>query len=606
MSEIAGMARRAFMKRAAGTMVAASVPTRSEAVSPPQTNGSPRIVEVGAPNCMAPYTRPGQPFELPGNRLIFTSYQYIQPASKPLWYSNGADALTSRAGELPESVAGTAGMWDAHLKTTNAPIGIRLAVQPARRSDKPHKLQPIKPWEDGGVELTDLIVDDYMEIHWAGNMIFDEEDGYYKVWGNCSSKGIPYRCYFQSRDFQTWERPSLGVMEYEGSKTNNLIQPKKGTLFGFIFKDPSSREERWKWIQQWVATQEQYEEYRKKRPKDWDPLSVRMKVSHGQSAYRIRAVVGGVSPDGFRWTTLREPLVIHHADDPLHTAYYDFILKRYVHYFREYMMPTYSARYAGDDRGLSWTAGRRAIARAETDDFRKFPLPEMIMEPSPNIVGPSDTFYTNCHTFVPGAKDQHLFFPTIWHQFNDSTSVAAFSSSDGRILHWLPGENPVLTTADFGEWDGGCLFAQPDLMELPNGDWILPYIGFNVPHKYPRRGGFKYGLGFGCWPRGRLVAVAAPERGQFTTYALMPPGRKIRLNAVTTRGGGSVLVEVADLAGKAVSGRSFEDCNPLVGDQHKALVTWKGGEDVGLGDGKPISLRFRMEQAKLFFVDFEG
>lgn len=66
-----------------------------------------------------------------------------------------------------------------------------------------------------------------------------------------------------------------------------------------------------------------------------------------------------------------------------------------------------------------------------------------------------------------------------------------------------------------------------------------------------------------------------------------------------------MLVEITDGGRKAVPGRSFEDCRPIIGDQYKTLVTWKSGEDIGVPEGSPICLRFKLDQAKIFFLDFE-
>jgi hypothetical protein len=77
-----------------------------------------------------------------------------------------------------------------------------------------------------------------------------------------------------------------------------------------------------------------------------------------------------------------------------------------------------------------------------------------------------------------------------------------------------------------------------------------------------------------------------------------------RINALTLRGG-SVLVEVTDAGRRPVPGRSFEDCKPIIGDQYRSVVTWKGGDDIGVPEGTPICLRFKLDQAKIFFLDFE-
>lgn len=566
-----GVSRRAFLRTTAGALGGLSLSQGADVAAENLSEG------LGARSQVM--RRQGEPVELAGKRLIFTHYHYIRPAGFG-WYDDQGNNIT---------VSGTAGLWDAHLRVADAPVGIRIVAQPAERSSQPCPgIAPARPWEEGPLGL--------------GHVLFDEEDGFFKAWTTCSAQGQSFRCYLQSRDFENWERPELGVVEFAGSRANNLIV---AADLGWVFKDPSSTAERWKWIGERNITRAEYEEFQKKRPHDWNPQADRVDVpqdTSGGPGNLILAVKGGVSPDGFRWQTLSEPLVVQHADT-INTAYYDPRLRQYVAYFRHWMMPDRSSQAPTDDRGLSWMAGRRSIGRSATDDFRRFPVSECILTPGPDILGPSDTLYTNGHTFVPGAPDQHLFFPTIWHQINDSTSVAVASSLDGKVLHWLPG-NPVLTTAPFGQWDGGCLFASGHLLELPNGHWILPYSASNVPHKYPRKGAIQGGLGFATWKKGRLVAVEAVERGQFCTFTLLPPGRKIRINALTARGG-SIVVEVVDAARNVVPGRSFENCYPIIGDQYRTLVTWKDGDDLGVPEGTPIGLRFRLDQARLFFVDFE-
>ena len=432
--------------------------------------------------------------------------------------------------------------------------------------------------------------------------LYDAEDGYYKGWGECSARGETYPCYLQSKDSENWERPELGIVEFDGSKDNNLIET--GGNFGNVFKDPSRPDEPWKWISQGSISRAEYDTCRAKYPHDWDPKADRVDVPyemHIGPANLIVAVKGGISPDGFRWTTLPEPLVVEHSDTRV-TAYYDTHLSKYVGYFREWMVGERSPR-APDDRGLSWMVGRRSIGRAESSDFRHFPLSEIILEPGPDILGPSDLLYSNGHTFVPGTRDQHLFFPFVWHATSDTGSIAIISSSDGKNLHWLP-ENPILETAPFMQWDGGFVSDAGELLELPDGSWVLPYHGSNFPHKYPRGGPITSGLGFARWERGRMVALEAKELGEFKTFAIIPPGRTLRINALTLRGG-SIKVELTDLNGQVVAGRSFDDCAPIIGDQYRTVVTWKNTDDIGVPDGDAICLRFKLDQAQLFFVDFE-
>jgi hypothetical protein len=192
-------------------------------------------------------------------------------------------------------------------------------------------------------------------------------------------------------------------------------------------------------------------------------------------------------------------------------------------------------------------------------------------------------------------------FPTIWHMGDDTTSIALAASVEGKVWHFLP-DAPLLHTAPFGQWDGGAIFAHPNLVELADGRWVLPYTGYIFPHKYPR-GQLRFAPGYAVWPHGRLIAVEAAERGAFATVALLPPGRRLCLNVLTQRAG-SVCVEAAGLDGKPLPGRAFADATPIIGDQPHATLTWHGEADLGHAEGSAILLRFRLERARLFGLDF--
>ena len=516
----------------------------------------------------------GEPYELDGKRMAFMGWQFIRPADFGWFDDQGVNV----------AVVGNQGPWDAHFRLTDRPFGIAIRALPAERSAAPLTLDAVEPWEREGVRFEQFVQ--------------DSDAGCYRCWGRCRAGGQERMCYLESTDFQTWRRPRLGIVEFEGSRDNNLIQTDGG--FGNIFKDPSRPDEPWKWIREAQITRAQYDAFRAKYPTQYDPKSDRQDVPQNGDNL-IVAVKGGVSPDGFRWTTLEEPLVVEHSDTRVN-AYYDTRLEKYVGYFRDWMVERRSPQ-AAPTRAPSWLPSRRSIGRAVTDDFRHFPLSEVILEPGPEHLGPSDLIYTNAHTFVPGTRDQHLFLPVIWRATDDTSNMVVLSSSDGRLMHWLDG-SPVLDTAAFGTWDGGCLFEAGGLLELPDGTWAQPYHGHNFPHKYPRKGPITKGLGLARWPKGRMVALEARELGEFTTFAVMPPGRRLRINALTRRAG-SVRVEVTGLDRKMLPGRSFDDCRPIIGDQYRTLVTWNGSDDIGVSAGTPICLRFRLDQAQLFFVDFE-
>ena len=513
----------------------------------------------------------GEPYALQGKRIVFTNWHWIRQG-EVRWL----DRQGQRRGTGSENIhlAPTDEAIDPQELTyrpVDSPSGIELRLRPAKRIGP--LLRAEKPWEGAHGS--------YHPDHSGGGVsisVIFKEGGVYRGWGSpITTSGPPpghrFFYYLESHDGLTWTRPNLGLYEFEGSRANNILKEWEPT--GTIFIDPSaSSAERYKLVA-------------------WN-------VASGATVnYKLEGIRGGVSPDGLRWKILPEPIE-HHFSDTQVVGYYDVGLGKYVLYTRRFSLGARSAQ-APPDIGRTWNrVARRSIGRTEGEDFRHFPPPETIWEPGPPL-GPSDVLYSNARTTVPGAPDHHLLFPTVYHISDDTTSIVMASSHDGKLWHHVPGP-PLLTTGPFGAWDGGCIFSHPNLLELPDGTFALPYTGYSVPHKYPR-GKFKFAPGYATWPKGRLVAVEAAARGEFATVGVMPPSRKLRLNVLTKRGG-SVLVEVAHLDGKPVPGRSFSAATPIVGDHHWTTIHWKGKEDLGYTEGRPIFFRFRMHKAQLFGLEF--
>jgi hypothetical protein len=525
----------------AGVLVAAGILAAGEAPAIPK----------GGPAAPRPS---GEPYELAGKRLAFTSWRYVRPGSFAWVDDKGKDV----------TVSGSQGPTEARLVRRDSPRGIRLAVQPASRGGRvfPAILN---------IAITTILKD--------GDL--------FKAWGTFSGDKGRWNVSIESADGQTWS-PPMEEFTLDGKpvSTMNLGE-------GTVFLDPSApASERFKLVTLGHFTFEEFEEFAKRNPERWEPRARR------EDAGYAFFVQGFVSPDGRAWTSLPEPLSVEHSDTQI-VGYFDADLCKYVVYTRNWMVDPQSPLAKG---GAPWhSVGRRSIGRTESEDFRRFPLSRIILVP-PLDLPPSDVLYTNCRTSFPGAPREHLLFPTIWHTADDSTSVTVAASHDGSAWNSIPG-GPVFGTAAFGQWDGGCVFARPNLLELPDGSFVLPYTGYDVPHKYPR-GRFRFGTGYMVWPKGRLVGIVADEQGEFATIAFNCPGSRLLVNALTARGG-RLLVAAADPGGAAVPGRSFDDCDPVIGDAYRVPVTWKGQDAIGVAKGTPLLLRFRLDRAKLFWVDFE-
>ncbi|MBI2926042.1 MAG: hypothetical protein HYY24_10095 [Verrucomicrobia bacterium] len=521
-----GYNRRDFLKTTTGGALGLSL---AEVGGAPAANAEEPMREV-VKGIKTRRVVQGEPYELAGRRLVFTNWYYVRPGDLD-WLNDKGESVY---------VKGSEGPWGAHYKGVDTPRGLRLVAQKPERI-----LGPLERPSRGVLQEGRLL------------------------------RGWDSSAYYESKDGLSWEK-----------KADLVNAPG-----GLVFADPSAAAgERYKSVWTEEITGAEFDEFRKRRPDDWEPRALLLLEETG----KVHCIRGAVSGDGIRWTKLPEPLVVEYSDTEI-VAYYDPALRKYVMYTRYWSVGPRTARLPPAIRHCWTGVGRRAIGRSESAEFRRFPPSEMILEPTPQM-SPADVLYTNCRTTIPGAPDHHLMFPAIWHVDQDNTSIASLSSHDGKLWHWLPG-GPLMETPPFGQWDGGCIWTSPNLVEFPDGSFALPYRGDNFPHKYPR-GQRKIGLGYALWPKGRLVALEASDRGEFATIALMPPGRKLKINALTPRVG-SVLVQV-----DGVAGRSFADATPISGDRHWTPVTWKGQDDLGYQEGKPIVLRFKLERAKIFGLEF--
>ena len=508
----------------------------------------------------------GEPYKLQGHRIAFTNWQFVRPGCFA-WFDKN-DNIVPLSGDIcPE---------DAVFKGLDLPFGIKLKAEKALMPDEP-------------ILIPDSSFEKFVDIYTVINV-----DSVFRAWGTCTLQdGNVFSSYYESDDGWHWKRPDVGIIEYKGKRSNNFIESIQGT----VFCDSSGMvQEKYKAIGEFLFTEDDFEKYCQKRPGDFDPISLRYDLKEKGDAAWICGARGWVSPDGFRWNAIDMPLVVTHTDTQI-VCYYDIFLKKYVAYFRDWNAVPRAESYHNPDK-LPWKrAGRRSIGRAETDNFRAFPLPELMLEPGPDI-SPTEVLYTNCKTNFPGTYNQHLIFPTIWNMADDTTTVRVASSSNGKVWHFLS-SNPVFKTAGFGKWNGGAIFSHPNLLELPDGNFVLPYTGYDVPHKYPR-GQWRYAVGYSMWPKGRLVALEAQEKGEFATIAVIPPSEKITLNAVTKRAG-FIQVEAARLNGTPIQGREFSNSVPCVGDCYKKLVVWKSHDNLGLDKNEPVILRFRLNKAAISF-----
>ena len=148
-----------------------------------------------------------------------------------------------------------------------------------------------------------------------------------------SNRHEPFYCYAESTDGVHWTRPELGIVEFDGSKKNNIILKGRGTHNFAPFKDTNPD----------------------------CPPDARYKGLGGLKGE------GGLfafqSADGMHWSLITDkPVITNGAFDSQNLAFWDATLGKYRAYWRTFTKGVTSEK--------QWApAGYRAVRTATSGDF---------------------------------------------------------------------------------------------------------------------------------------------------------------------------------------------------------------------------------------------
>jgi len=487
------------------------------------------------------------------------------------------------------------GVWPGHVSYDDGgnyfpqdlPRGIELSVQEAEQSEPVMRRE--KRWEAGNIHYLTVIKDDSRYRLWYVSFA-DREDPWVKA-GNIPGKYPALWCYAESADGFHWDRPDLGLYEYDGSGDNNILFA-SGEVgpYGYmhVMRDPvGSDQERYKAIG--IATAFQIDGRPATQQEAMDLLfKLQAAGDGGQVGERLTresVIKAGVSPDGLHWRHLEEPLI--RPGLPLDTQNilaYDPDLRKYVVYVR------------------SQRARRRAVSRCEATEFHgEWTHPQTVLSIEPDDP-PDCDIYAPCYCRHPHGP--HLMFYSLYHRASDLIDVCLAISHDG-VTWCRPERKPVIPLR--GRY--GTLYPAPELVPLAEDRWGL--LTLACPHPHNRNSAEPSEYFWAMWKRDRLVALKAGDYAEFALTEQDCAGGQLSLNVKTHQPGGFVKVEIVDgglpnRAGAALPsglpGYTFEECDPVSGDQLDAVVGWRGRTDLSPLRGKKIHLRLRMARAELFAI----
>lgn len=358
-------------------------------------------------------------------------------------------------------------------------------------------------------------------------------------------------CYAESRDGLHFDKPALGLFEFDGSKENNIVWDGPGTHNFTPFKDanpacnPAAR---------------------------YKALAVGRGRTNGKSG-----LLAFQSPDGLRWSLMSdEPVITEGAFDSQNLAFWDSERRRYVDYHRVFR-----------DRV-------RDIATCTSNDFLTWTKPE----PLDYGDAPKQHLYTNA--IQPYFRAPHLLigFPTRFQPATQQVEPILMTSRDGRrFQRWNEALIPITAPQDR---DGNrSNYMAWGMVPLAGDDRHLSVYAKEAYYAGPgsrlRRFTFRVD--------GFVSIHAGTTPAELVTRPLKFQGKSLSLNAATVDGG-QIAVEIQDATGQPIAGFAATDCRPLVGDSLDHRVAWKSSVDLDALAGKPVRIRFRLQNADLYSLQF--
>jgi len=298
-------------------------------------------------------------------------------------------------------------------------------------------------------------------------------------------------CYATSRDGLMWEKPELGLVDFEGSKKNNLVL--RGIHAMAIHKDP----------------------------REQDPVRRYKAIGNRVMGKTLTAT----SPDGFHWTDFES--AVESRGDTMTSLFWSRILGRYLYVTRIY-------------------DGQRKVAISESKDFKTWTEIKLVLEGTRNAQTYCMVTFEHAGVFIG--------LPVIFRTGPvDRCHPELAWSPDGYTWHRIDEGTPLIPLGEkkYESYDWGCIYPARDPMVMPDGTIRLYYGASNGKHTSWRQGFLALATlrpdGFAGYEQ-----KSPDQAAVITTKAIPYAGQDIRISADVNRGG-SVSMSIVDEEVKVIA-----------------------------------------------------
>jgi len=464
---------------------------------------------------------------------------------------------------------------DAMIRAKQAVIRV---VHPAKKREQP-VLKAEMPWEGRDA---DGVQDRRVNIY--GTVLREEATGTFRMW-----YGAPGRVLFAtSNDGLHWERPILNIAG-KNNATNLALHSHS------IIDDPFEARPQWRYKAIGCAGMG-VDEAKLQRLKD------KFELVDWYRDKEHRLYYAAHSADGLRWTLDPEPILlgcdtITLSQDPKTGDYLAFHKRQ------------------GDPR----VVGIRQVFLSVSKDMQHWSEPQPVMvademdhREARKLKGGIYSEFYNLSAFPYGG--QWLGFVTHFRRVdppsalfgNDQVDgrkrsntgiidVQLVHSRDGRHWHRCSDRSPVIHLGPH-PYDAGSIFGLCNAPVIVGDEMWMYYTAVTTPHGGlpPER---SQSVALASWRIDGLASLQSKEKpGTVETHDFIPEGQRLFVNANV--GGGRLMVEVLDTAGKTLAGYEPESSTIQNQDSVKLEIKWK--QAAALPAGIPLRLRFHLKNGDLY------
>lgn len=441
-----------------------------------------------------------------------------------------------------------------------------LHVNPAQQREI--VIRTDKPWEQLMISLFLTVLDD---------------GGKLRMWYICrDKKNVPNVAYAESTDGVNWIKPNLGIVEYDGSKDNNLVG--LSSLEGTVFRD-------------------------ERAPADQRYCYITHLLEKEGGMVRFH------SPDGLRWKRDAEALLKFGADSQAVT-FWDERVGRYALYLRgwEQRADTYLYRTVVRVDLPSLTS---PVAVLPTEKSRRLwgkENPAVIDTEFPKVLATDEADSPNSDVYTISAQPYPLdprwyvgfpsFFQRIDARKKGRLDVQFVGSRDGFHWHRYDRE-PYANPSIVGSGSEGMVFMGPHLVVRGDELWQYGTAFYSIHGDSESRKNKADGIIHRYVQRvdGFVSLDFDAKAGRALTSPVKVDAPQLALNVDTTVLG-HLCVGLAEAEGKFIEGFGPDDCEILRINSTRAVVKWKGGSDLASLKGRNVRLIFTGSRAKLYSFYF--